>query len=64
MTGSEHPVTMVDIEGIDRAARALAVNDGKTWGNAEVRNYYRGLAVAAVAEYLGTSAAVVGVTPA
>ncbi|MFI5584568.1 hypothetical protein ACIA5G_06020 [Amycolatopsis sp. NPDC051758] len=77
MTGPEHyaaaePVAtdtaavgpMADIAGVDRAARALAVNDGKNWGNAEVRNHYRGLALAAVAAYLGTPAAVVEVSPA
>ncbi|WP_410580275.1 hypothetical protein [Amycolatopsis sp. lyj-108] len=48
-------VTM-DLDGLERAAQALATANTRPWGNADVRNLYRGLALAAVGAYLTSPA--------
>lgn len=47
----------VDIDGVERAARALAAADSKGWTHVEVRNRYRGLALAAIGAYVATPVA-------
>lgn len=42
----------VDVDQIERAAKALAVADCKNWKDSDVRNRYRGLALTTVSTYL------------
>lgn len=53
----------VEVAGLERAARALAVADSKNWEHADVRNRYRGLVLTTVAVYLTTAAAATEVEP-
>ncbi len=42
----------VDLDRLERAAQVLAVASSHNWGNADVRNRYRGLALTTIGAYL------------
>ncbi|MEU9686150.1 hypothetical protein [Amycolatopsis japonica] len=48
----------VDIDRLERAAQALATANSRNWSNADVRNLYRGLALATIGAYLAPFAPV------
>lgn len=57
MTDTTHnvdtvPGVQVDIDRLESAAKTLATADAKNWGNPDVRNRYRGLALSTIGAYL------------
>jgi hypothetical protein len=52
---AKFPVSaLIDSAALEKAARALADADGKSWGS-NVSNVYRGLALVAVRTYLASA---------